>query len=107
LSVRQRFFFSLSNDLSVSTWKAQGYNKTGDSLIDLANILVDWVWGSGKYGIMIPLLSFIYSFLHKKRQMEGELLKLKYYAEKHTYFICHFCLFSDICAGISLLNKNK
>ena len=73
--------------VTISTWKAQGYDKDGDGDIDvndlklitpedamricrlnfwnrwkadqinnqsIANILVDWVWGSGKYGITIP-----------------------------------------------------
>lgn len=73
--------------VTIATWKAQGYDKNGDGVIDvkdlrliseadavsvmrknywnrwradeikdqsLANILVDWVWGSGKYGITIP-----------------------------------------------------
>lgn len=73
--------------VTISTWKAQGYDKDGDGDIDaedlklitpedamricrinfwnrwkaddiadqsLANLLVDWVWGSGKYGITIP-----------------------------------------------------
>ena len=73
--------------VTISTWKAQGYDKDGDGDIDiddlrlitpqdameicrknfwnrwkadqindqsLANLLVDWLWGSGKYGITIP-----------------------------------------------------
>lgn len=73
--------------VTIGTWKAQGYDKDGDGIIDvsdlklitpddamemcrrnywnrwnadriedqsLANILVDWVWGSGKWGITIP-----------------------------------------------------
>lgn len=73
--------------VTISTWKAQGYDKDGDGDNDvddlklitqedamricrlnfwnrwkadqirsqsLANILVDWVWGSGKHGIVIP-----------------------------------------------------
>jgi lysozyme family protein len=74
--------------VTLSTWKAHGYDKTGDGIIDiedlkqitpeevinrilgphyrdrwkadeirsqaLANILVDWVWGSGRYGIVLP-----------------------------------------------------
>lgn len=73
--------------VTLSTWKKQGYDKTGDGIIDvddlrilkpgdalnileanywdkwkadeisdqsLANLLVDWVWGSGAYGIKIP-----------------------------------------------------
>lgn len=73
--------------VTISTWKAQGYDKDGDGDIDiddlrlitpneameicrknywnrwkadqiadqsLANILVDFVWGSGKNGITIP-----------------------------------------------------
>ena len=72
--------------VTISTWKAQGYDKDGDGDIDiddlrlitdddaglilkrvywdrwkadrilsqsLANIVVDWVWGSGKYGITL------------------------------------------------------
>lgn len=72
--------------VTISTWKAQGYDKNKDGVIDvkdlklitdvdainimkknywdkwkadlikdqsIANILVDWVWGSGKYGITI------------------------------------------------------
>lgn len=73
--------------VTISTWKAQGYDKDGDGDIDvddlklitpedakrmcrlnfwnrwkadeikdqsIANMLVDWVWASGKYGITIP-----------------------------------------------------
>lgn len=73
--------------VTISTWKAQGYDKDGDGDIDvqdlklittddamrlcrlnfwnrwkadnikdqsIANLLVDWVWASGKYGITIP-----------------------------------------------------
>jgi len=72
--------------VTIATWKAVGYDKTGDGVIDIAdmklltpddfnlvlrkywdrwnadkienqsvaNILVDWVWGSGKWGIVIP-----------------------------------------------------
>jgi len=74
--------------VTLSVWKQQGYDKTGDGIIDvedlklispedmverilrphywnrwqadrilsqaLANILVDWVWCSGSYGIAIP-----------------------------------------------------
>ena len=73
--------------VTISTWKAQGYDKDGDGDIDIddlrlitpqdameicrknfwnrwkadqiksqsvANILVDWVWGSGANGIKIP-----------------------------------------------------
>lgn len=73
--------------VTIATWRAQGYDKDGDSDIDvqdlksitaedatrimkrnywdrwkadqiksqsLANLLVDWVWGSGAYGIKIP-----------------------------------------------------
>ena len=74
--------------VTLKTWQAHGYDKTGDGIIDkedvklltkedmiecilrphywnrwradeiqsqsIANILVDWVWGSGKYGITIP-----------------------------------------------------
>lgn len=73
--------------VTISTWKAQGYDKDGDGDIDVddlrlitekdameicrknfwnrwkadqivdqsvANILVDWVWASGKNGIVIP-----------------------------------------------------
>lgn len=72
--------------ITIATWKAVGYDKTGDGVIDIAdmklltpddfnlvlrkywdrwkadkienqsvaNILVDWVWGSGKWGIVIP-----------------------------------------------------
>ena len=74
--------------VTLKTWQAQGYDKTGDGIIDtndlklltkedviehvlrphywkrwsadeirsqaIANILVDWVWTSGKYGITIP-----------------------------------------------------
>ncbi len=73
--------------VTISTWKAQGYDKDGDGDIDVddlklitekdamricrlnfwnrwradeirsqsvANLLVDWVWGSGKHGIVIP-----------------------------------------------------
>jgi len=74
--------------VTLSVWKQQGYDKTGDGVIDvedlklisekdvverilrphywnrwqadrilsqaLANILVDWVWCSGNYGIAIP-----------------------------------------------------
>ena len=73
--------------VTIATWRAQGYDKNGDGVIDvkdlkllsvadainimrknywnrwkadqinnqsLANTLVDWVWGSGKNGIVIP-----------------------------------------------------
>jgi lysozyme family protein len=73
--------------VTISTWKAQGYDKDGDGDIDVddlrkitsedameicrrnywnrwkadgiksqsvANLLVDWVWASGSYGITIP-----------------------------------------------------
>lgn len=73
--------------VTIATWKAQGYDKNGDGVIDvkdlkiisdddaisvlrknywnrwqadkiqsqpIANILVDWVWGSGAWGIKIP-----------------------------------------------------
>jgi len=73
--------------VTISTWKAQGYDKDGDGDIDVddlkkitsedakricrknfwdrwkgdlikdqsvANMLVDWVWASGSYGITIP-----------------------------------------------------
>lgn len=73
--------------VTLSTWRACGYDKDGDGDIDcddikllsvddattvlkkyfwdrwkadgilnqsVANILVDWVWGSGKWGIVIP-----------------------------------------------------
>lgn len=73
--------------VTISTWKAQGYDKDGDGDIDVddlrlittkdameicrrnfwnrwradeikdqsvANLLVDWVWASGRYGITIP-----------------------------------------------------
>lgn len=73
--------------VTLATWKACGYDKDGDGLIDerdlrlvtpddavellrlhywnrwqadhirsqsLANLLVDWVWASGKWGIVIP-----------------------------------------------------
>lgn len=73
--------------VTISTWKAQGYDKDGDGDIDVqdlklittddamricrlnywnrwkgdqivdqsvANLLVDWVWASGRYGIAIP-----------------------------------------------------
>lgn len=72
--------------VTLATWKAVGYDKTGDGIIDkadikklnnkdfeavlkrywnlwkaddienqsVANILVDWVWTSGRWGIIIP-----------------------------------------------------
>ncbi len=73
--------------VTLNTWKAYGYDKTGDKKIDasdikklnaedftyvlkvgywnrwkgdsitnqaIANVLVDWVWGSGAWGIKIP-----------------------------------------------------
>lgn len=72
--------------ITISTWRAVGYDKDNDGDIDeqdikllspddftkvlrkywdrwqadkinnqsVANILVDWVWGSGKWGIIIP-----------------------------------------------------
>ena len=72
--------------VTLSTWRSQGYDKNGDGIIDVkdlmmltkqdvinileiywnkwqgdkiqnqsvANILVDWVWGSGIWGIKIP-----------------------------------------------------
>lgn len=73
--------------VTISTWKAQGYDKNGDGVIDvkdlrlitaddatqimrnnywnrwhaddihdqsIANSLVDWVWASGRNGIVIP-----------------------------------------------------
>lgn len=73
--------------VTIATWRAQGYDKNGDGVIDvkdlkllsvqdvmkimrnnywnrwkadsiqdqnLANTLVDWVWSSGKNGIVIP-----------------------------------------------------
>ncbi len=73
--------------VTIATWKAQGYDKNGDGVIDvkdlkllsvedvinimrknywnrwradqinaqsLANMLVDWTWGSGRNGIVIP-----------------------------------------------------
>lgn len=73
--------------VTITTWRAQGYDKNGDGVIDvkdlkllsvadvvkimrnnywnrwkadniqdqnLANMLVDWVWASGKNGIVVP-----------------------------------------------------
>ena len=73
--------------VTISTWRAQGYDKNGDGVINvkdlkliteadairimrknywnrwgadniqsqgLANMLVDWVWSSGRHGIAIP-----------------------------------------------------
>lgn len=77
---------STNMGVTLSTWRAVGYDKNGDGKIDdkdirllseedfnlvlkkywdrwqadkinnqsIANILVDWVWGSGKWGIVIP-----------------------------------------------------
>ena len=75
--------------VTLATWKSQGYDKNGDGVIDvadlillthadviailriywnrwkadsinnqsIANILVDWVWGSGSWGIKMPQLA--------------------------------------------------